>query len=91
MGDWSDTGSAVMSSRMNGVGMGMSMNMNMSMSKSMIISCMCMSMNMNVIMSDMSMGRSISLSWFNSSSSFFPPTLGFLTPSSRARGGVQRA
>ena len=40
---------------------------------------------------DLSMGRSMSLSGFNSSSSFFPPTLGFLTPSSRARGGVQRA
>ena len=49
---------------------------------------MSISMSLNI---DMSMCRSMSLSEFNSSSSFFPPTLGSLTPSSRARGGVQRA
>ena len=81
MGDWSDIGSAVMSSRINGMGMCMSMNMN-------VIRNVSMSMSVDI---DMSMGRSMSFSGFNSSSSFFPPTLGSLTPSSRARGGVQRA
>ena len=89
MGDWSDTGSAVMSSRINGMGMCMSMNMNVIRNVSMSMRIpMSISMSVNI---DMSMGRSMSFSGFNSSSSFFPPTLGFLTPSSRARGGVQRA